>query len=60
VGYVYRLPTRSTSSSYRIEGLRTFVLFIMDAAAKEWEIYRMTVRSMIPKLTEDQSEPIRL
>jgi hypothetical protein len=42
--------------SYQTEELCTFVLFLMDAAAKEWEIYRMTVRSMSLRLTDGQSE----
>ena len=40
--------------------LCTFVLFLMDAAAKEWEIYRMTLRSMLLRLTDGQSEFICL
>ncbi len=42
--------------SYQTGELCTFVLFLMDAAAKEWEIYRMTLRSMILRLTDGQSE----
>jgi hypothetical protein len=46
--------------SYQIGELCTFVLFLMDAAAKEWEIYRMILRSMILRLTDTQSEFICL
>ena len=46
--------------SYQTGELCTFVLFLMDAAAKEWEIYRMTLRSMILRLTDGQSEFICL
>jgi hypothetical protein len=42
--------------SYQTGELCTFVLFLMDAAAKEWEIYRMTLRSMILRLNDGQSE----
>jgi hypothetical protein len=46
--------------SFQSGELCTFVLFLMDAAAKEWEIYRMILRSMILRLTDGQSEFICL
>jgi hypothetical protein len=42
--------------TYRTDQLHTFVLFLTDPAAKEWEIHHMSASSMTLGLTDAHSE----